>query len=148
MGQPKFSVPNKKYQSAKIVSFDSKRFKTINFLVEWLVKLEFIVSEGLFADAFFIAYQLLRISRQLNDFIHILQIFQIFTNLLVKADCTQVSRVLNFVADLAQNTNQLGHLIEAYLRIGRELTEQRDYDKAIRVLKKVLKVCWIQNDHI
>ena len=57
-------------------------------------------------------------------------------------------RVLNFVADLAQNTNQLGHLIEAYLRIGRELTEQRDYDKAIRVLKKVLKVCWIQNDHI
>ena len=56
--------------------------------------------------------------------------------------------MLNFVADLAQNTNQLGHLIEAYLRIGRELTEQRDYDKAIRVLKKVLKVCWIHNDYI
>ena len=43
-----------------------------NFLVEWLIKLEFSVAEGLFNDAFMIAYQILRVSRQFNDVVHVL----------------------------------------------------------------------------
>lgn len=47
------------------------------------------------------------------------------------------------MADLSQETNQLGFLIDAYRRIGNQLTESQEYDKAIRVYKKMLKVCWL-----
>jgi tetratricopeptide (TPR) repeat protein len=35
---------------------------------------------------------------------------------------------------------------DAYLKIGQELTESKDYDNAIRILMKMLKVCWYQQD--
>jgi len=41
----------------------------------------------------------------MNDFTHILQLFQIFSNLLLITDCTQITTVLNFMADLSQETN-------------------------------------------
>jgi hypothetical protein len=50
------------------------------------------------------------------------------------------------MADLSQETNQLCFLINAYNKIGHLLTESQEYDKAIRVYKKMLKVCWIQAD--
>jgi hypothetical protein len=103
-----------------------------------------MVSEGLFNDGFFLAFQVLRISRLLNDFVHLLQMYQIFSNLLLKADQSQIGRILNYMADLSQETNQLGFLIDAYTRIGHQLTESQEYDKAIRVYKKMLKVCWLQ----
>lgn len=53
-----------------------------------MIKLEFVVSEGLFNDGLFLCYQILRVSRQLNDFIHIAEVFQMFANLLLKADST------------------------------------------------------------
>lgn len=50
------------------------------------------------------------------------------------------------MADIAQETNQLSFLIDAYQRIGNQLSEAQDYDRAIRVYKKMLKVCWIHSD--
>lgn len=43
---------------------------------------------------------------------------QIFSNFLLKVDQSQIGRVLNYMADLAQETNQLSFLIDAYFRIG------------------------------
>lgn len=145
MKTPKFST---KYLEAQITRFDYDRYQAINFVVEWMIKLEFVVSEGLFNDGLFLCYQILRVSRYLNDFAHILEVFQMFANLLLKSDCSHMSRVLNYMADLSQETNQLGFLIDAYLRIGQQLTESQDYDKAIRVFKKMLKVCWLQGDSL
>lgn len=135
-----------KFVSAQITSFDTNRFLVCNFLIEWLIKLEYLVSEGLFNDGFFVIYQILKISRLINDFTHICQLYQIFSNLLLKVDQSEIGRVLNYMADIAQETNQLSFLIDAYQRIGYQLSEAQDYDRAIRVYKKMLKVCWIHSD--
>jgi hypothetical protein len=51
-----------------------------------MILLEFRIQEGQFLDAFFMVYQMLKVSRQLNDFTHALQMYQIFADLLGKAD--------------------------------------------------------------
>ena len=142
-----------KYQSSKfllaqISSFDKDRYNAINYIVERLIRLEFIVSEGLFNEAFFMAYQILRICRLLNDFVLVLLIFKIFSKLLSKTDTAQNVKVLNFMADLAQDTNQLTFLIDAQLKIGQQLTQEKEYDKAVRLFLKMLKVSWYKGDTV
>lgn len=40
----------------------------------------------------------------------------------------------------------MSYLIEAYSKIGNALTESKEYDKAIRLFKKMLKCIWIEGD--
>jgi pentatricopeptide repeat protein len=47
---------------------------------------------------------------------------------------------------VAVETNQLAYLIEAYAKIGSALSEQKEYEKAIRLFKKMLKCIWIEGD--
>lgn len=111
------------------------------------MKLEFAVTEGQFSEAILFSFQILLISRQLNDFWHLLQMLQIFADLLLQQESNQSAKLLDFIADLAVETNLLSFLVTAYSRIGKQLSSQQEYDKAIRVFKKMLKVVWILNDH-
>ena len=58
----------------------------LTYFIERMILLEFRIQEGQFLDAFFMVYQMLKVSRQLNDFTHALQMYQIFADLLGKAD--------------------------------------------------------------
>lgn len=51
-----------------------------------MLRLEFSAQTGMFGEALLQAYQILRVSLQLNDYVHILQMFTIISNLVMKAD--------------------------------------------------------------
>ena len=52
-----------KFNEALITAFDSNRYQTINWLIDWMIKLEYVASIGSFNDGLFLAYQILRVSR-------------------------------------------------------------------------------------
>lgn len=68
------------------------------------------------------------------------------SNLLLNLESPNSPRMLNFIADLAVETNQLSYLINAYSCIGQQLSDMQEYEKAIRLFKKMLKVIWIEGD--
>jgi hypothetical protein len=37
--------------------------------------------------------------------------------------------------------------MKVYLKIAKHLSGQKEYEKSVRILKKMLKVSWIQNDN-
>jgi tetratricopeptide (TPR) repeat protein len=47
---------------------------------------------------------------------------------------------------MAIETNMLSFLIDSYTKIGQQLTQQQEYDKAIKLYKKCLKVIWIEGE--
>jgi tetratricopeptide (TPR) repeat protein len=51
------------------------------------------------------------------------------------------------MSDVAQTTNQLNFLVSALHHHGQYLTEEKDYETAIKAYLKMLKVCWINNDN-
>ena len=55
-------------------------------------------------------------------------------------------QILYFITDLASDTHNLIPLMKVYLKIAKYLSGQKEYEKAVRTLKKMLKVSWIQND--
>jgi hypothetical protein len=87
-----------------------------------MIKVEFHAKEGLFNDGLFAAYQILRVARLLGDFVNMLNFYSIFANFLMQADSFCYYKILQFMADLAQDTNHLNYLTDTYLRIGRYLT--------------------------
>lgn len=64
-----------KFQVATITGCDNKRFIAIKFIFEWMIKVEFYASEGLFNDGLFAAYQILRVARLLGDFVNMLNFY-------------------------------------------------------------------------
>jgi tetratricopeptide (TPR) repeat protein len=70
----------------------------------------------------------------------------IFANILIQQKSNYSLTVLNFVTDLACDTNQLSFLVESYRQTGQILSQNQQYEESIKVFKNMLKVIWIQGD--
>ncbi len=87
-------------------------------------------------------------SRMLLDFNLLINQLFIFANILLRIDMKdRYIQILYFVADLASDTHNLIPLMKVYFKIAKHLSGQKEYEKSIRILKKMLKVSWIQNDN-
>ena len=75
-----------------------------------------------------------------------LEVYTMYSNLLQQVESPHCAKVLDYIVDLAVDTNQLSYLIDAYSKIGQKLSEDKEYDKAIRLFKKMLKCIWIEGD--
>ena len=49
------------------------------------------------------------------------------------------------MADFCVLTYNLIPLVNVYLKIAKQLSSQQEYEKAVRILKKALRITWIQN---
>lgn len=131
---------------AEILRLDHKRYECLTFCFELALKIDFYTKENMFQDAVYSGFLLVSIARELNDFCFILHALVILSELLLFLESPFANRVLQFIGDLATQTNQLSFLIESYIRLGGIYSERKEYEKAIRLFKKLLKVIWVESD--
>lgn len=68
----------------------------------------------------------------------------LFANILLRLELREkYLQVLNFISDFCVATYNLIPLVNAYLKIAKQLSALKEYDKSIRILKKALRVAWI-----
>lgn len=80
----------------------------------------------------------------LLDFNLLINQLFIFANILHRIEMRdRYIQMLYFITDLASDTHNLLPLMKVYIKIAKYLSGQKEYEKAIRILKKMLKVSWI-----
>ena len=137
----------RKNHSTYIVKRDHDRGQIIDYLIANLFKVYLLLFDRNWIEAFLIIYGSVTVIDDFNELILNIRHTFILALLLKKMEMgNEAMKVLEYLRDLVEDTNNNKEAILVYEEMGKIHQEKRDYQKAIMAFKKMLQVSWQEND--
>lgn len=129
----------KRFYSAKIIKMDHDRVAVIDWMLANLFKVLLLVKDRFWQDAFIVVYSNFTVIENFNEFICCMKHSLLLVLLLQKLELADRAMVvLEYLRDLAEDTNNNKEAMIVYEEMGKMYQEMKEYKMAIKAFKFML----------